>query len=67
MYVSSDINLHPTMYLLIHVASLSSYHLITNLHPTMYLLIPSLSRTTSTSCTYLHPTMYLLIRLQCSF
>ena len=39
-----QVNLHPTMYLLIHDSQVITSASFTNLHPTMYLLIPQHSR-----------------------
>ena len=55
------INLHPTMYLLIHFPDLFKCQSIFHLHPTMYLLIRNPVQQYSFLKTYLHPTMYLLI------
>ena len=53
--------LHPTMYLLILISSVSVYIPSVHLHPTMYLLIRSAFISKVISCNHLHPTMYLLI------
>ena len=54
-------NLHPTMYLLIHLSQLSCKVFQTHLHPTMYLLIPCQTYVCNNLKYNLHPTMYLLI------
>ena len=56
-----DVNLHPTMYLLIRTYFLSVFPCLLYLHPTMYLLIPQHRHQYRNHCQNLHPTMYLLI------
>ena len=57
------INLHPTMYLLIHKSCNKGYEFLSHLHPTMYLLIPDAKVRWHHHVINLHPTMYLLILL----
>ena len=62
-YHTSQIYLHPTMYLLIRFYLFDVCSYFTDLHPTMYLLIPSPVTTGLYFDSNLHPTMYLLIPL----
>ena len=55
------INLHPTMYLLIHNRIHFCHSVSLHLHPTMYLLIPPELFIKIAGASNLHPTMYLLI------
>ena len=59
------INLHPTMYLLIHKSCNKGYEFLSHLHPTMYLLIPDAKVRWHHHVINLHPTMYLLIKSVC--
>ena len=61
-YHTSQIYLHPTMYLLIRTPPYCLIQTWLNLHPTMYLLIPDANMSNIATLINLHPTMYLLIR-----